>query len=58
MTSLVAARRRPRRATKVGIVESRAAYVMAQTDAAQLTLITCLPEDDHSHRVVVVGTLL
>jgi LPXTG-site transpeptidase (sortase) family protein len=46
------------RVTEIRIVESHATHVMGQTDAAQLTLITCLPEDNYAQRVVVVGTLL
>jgi LPXTG-site transpeptidase (sortase) family protein len=46
------------RVTEIRIVEAQATHVMGQTDAAQLTLITCLPGDNYSQRVVVVGTLL
>lgn len=44
--------------TEVRVVAPDATVVMAQTQDARLTLITCLPEPRFQHRLVVVGELL
>lgn len=43
---------------EVRVVAPEATVVMAQTQEARVTLITCLPEPRFQHRLVVVGELL
>jgi len=44
--------------TEIKVVAADATAVMAQTQDATLTLITCFPGQDYSERLVVVGKLL
>jgi LPXTG-site transpeptidase (sortase) family protein len=44
--------------TELRVVAPDATAVMARTQDATLTLITCSPEPDHARRLVVIGKLL
>lgn len=44
--------------TEIKVVAVEATSVMSQTQDARLTLITCFPERNYPHRLVVVGKLV
>ena len=44
--------------TEIKVVAAEATSVMSQTQDARLTLITCFPERNYPHRLVVVGKLV
>ena len=44
--------------TEIKVVAAEATSVMGQTQDARLTLITCFPERDYPHRLVVIGKLV
>ncbi|MQA00601.1 MAG: sortase [Dehalococcoidia bacterium] len=44
--------------TEIRVVDADATAVMARTQDATLTLITCFPDDGYAQRLVVVGKLL
>lgn len=44
--------------TEIKVVAAEATSVMSQTQDARLTLVTCFPERNYPHRLVVVGKLV
>jgi len=44
--------------TEIKVVAAEATSVMSQTQDARLTLVTCFPERDYPHRLVVIGKLV